>query len=313
MDMYFAVDAIEPAFLPALLREAQAMQAREPGLNLYVLVDAAFAHVKSIPSLDAWRGQGSSLYAGSALSDFGQAAPFIAPVSGMTAQLARLLNEASGLPMLSFIASRLDAAELKAHFLPFLEVATPDGQQMVLRFADTRVLATIDAQMCLAEPQWRAGIAHWWLPTRDGQLAALPVVAEPPVLQAPPGPVALEQGTLDRLLASTEADAIIDAIFDQNSDLLRQRQPSALHALVQRAMLKLEKYDVSNFRDAVMFVTTAISTEESFDLHPAFQACLRERRWEDGHLGAALAALDDAHWDAISPKDEQALTVGELN
>jgi hypothetical protein len=205
------------------------------------------------------------------------------------------------MPMLSFIASPLSTKQLIETFKPFLEISVDDDPGFLLRFADTRVLPALDSILCKENiGSWRQGIAHWWLPDREGNLTSLPEHASNNKIVAPlKNSLNLSQTLFNQLIDAGESDAILDAIFDQNSDLLKDMTPSVAYALVQRLKTEINGFNITNFPDTVMFCTTALATSEHFYAQQEFNKLLTSGAWVSGKLGEAFFNIDDASWAEI--------------
>jgi hypothetical protein len=308
--MYFAVEPLAPDFIEKLTEAIQDAKAKNPDLLFYAVVDAAFEHARPRIKRTTWKDEAWSLYEDmttqTALKD---AAPHLVPLSDdpndLQYQLVVLRKVGNGLPMMSFIGTTIrpiefpiKPAELMATFKPFFEVTAGDKQRFLLRFADTRILPVLDS--ILRDDNiagWRHGITHWWLPDRTGKLISLP---EYPNNDRPfdsaQDCLSLSAKSFNQLTDAGESDAILDAIAEQNADLLKGKQPAAAHAVIQRLKEKIAEFHIDNFRDVVMFCTTALSASERFYSNPKFKALLTSGAWTPGKLGEAFMTVDDDAW-----------------
>lgn len=302
MEMYFAVDQIAPNFTDELLHAFELAKRHNGKLSLYALIDTSFEYANPRAGRPIWKGQEASLYQGSGLDALLNASPCLFKLADdenlARVQMRRLLDHCSGKPMLSFIASEFDSSALVQTFKDFLEVKSVDKQQFVLRFADARILAGLDSILQGNNTYgWRRGIAHWWLPNRQGRLSQLPDHAcnEDDNARTITG-LALSQDAFNQLVDDGETDAVLDAIFDQNPAVLEEALPSENYFLVQRLLAQTARFEIKNFPDVVMFCTTALFTSEYFYSHPRFKEVLGLKAWPAGELGTALYAIDDACW-----------------
>lgn len=303
MEMYFAVDELPPAFMADVLEAFRLARVSNANLCLYALIDASFDYVRPSPGRKAWKETAVSLYEGTALDALSEEAPHLFAFSDEPAaarvQMHSLLTRASGMPMISFIASELDLDALAQTFKAFLEIDTADGQSFLLRFADTRVLPVLDSVLrdeC--GDLWRKGVAHWWLPGRDGNLETMPVHHWSGDHRAENSFV-LSQKAFNRVVSDGDADAILDVISDQNPEVLSQAKPSANYCAIRRLVPTMAELGVESFSDAVVFCTTALLTSENFYLHRDFNALLADKKWIPGKLGEALFEIDDTSWAEI--------------
>jgi hypothetical protein len=102
---------------------------------------------------------------------------------------------------------------------------------MLLRFADTRVLAVLPH---ILEPtQWRAytePLAYWLVLERDGLFTSLKMAQEDIKSDEV---IRLSQPQIDTLLQASQPDAIIDLLRETMSDIVpNEIRNSALHALI---------------------------------------------------------------------------------
>lgn len=305
MEMYFAVDELPPAFMADLLEAFRLARLSNANLSLYALIDASFEYVRPSAGRKAWMDTAVSLYEGTALDALSKESPHLFGFSKEPAaarvQMHSILARASGMPMISFIASELDLDALAQTFKAFLEINTADGQSFLLRFADTRVLPVLDSILrdeC--GDLWRRDVAYWWLPGRDGNLQTMPVHHWSGGQEdREDNTFVLSQDSFNRVVREGDADAILDVIFDQNSEVLSQAKPSENYYAIRRLVPKMAELGVENFSDAVVFCTTALLTSENFYLHRDFNALLAEKKWIPGKLGEAFFEIDDDSWAEI--------------
>jgi hypothetical protein len=305
-NMYFATDQVAADFVEELNKAYVKAAAVDPNLSLVALIDSSFEFAKGGRDMPDWQAQATSLYEGTEHSGLTIASPCLLqlPSNGdeLRSAISKLVDACSGCPMLSFIATSCCFDDLFNSLKHFIDVGTDDGQSFLLRFADVRILPALDAVLCKERTiGWREGIVHWWVPGRTGTLQALPTY-EPNKRQAnvPGGSLNLPALPFNMLIDAGECDAILDAIFDQNPDLLTQTNPSEVYFLIQRLKIKIDEFSIANFADSVMFCTTALATNEYFYQQFEFEKLLKSRAWESGKLGGAFSALSDESWEAIS-------------
>lgn len=309
MEMYFAVDKLDEYFVNDLFEAFQFAKSNNTNLSMYALIDSSFEYVRPCAARSIWKKNAISIYENTTLDALKDASPYLLKISDVlaeaSAQMIDVLETCDGMPMVSFIASELERDVLVEIFRKFLEVKEEDEQKFVLRFADTRCLPTLNSIICEEKVfGWRDGVTHWWLPTRDGKLCSL--------LNHTCGQgnfnnvesfFSISKKSFDRLISDGESDAIIDAIFDQNKNLLMDKKPSEIYFLINRLLEKIEIFNIKNFSDAVVFCTAALATSECFYLQIDFNKVIASNAWEEGKLGEALFEIDDASWvDAESMK-----------
>ncbi len=305
MEMYFAVDKLPPEFMGDLLEAFRLAKLSNAKLGMYALVDSSFEHVRPSSMRSTWKESAVSLYGGTALDALSKASPYLYKFPDepavARAQMRGLLEMASGMPMISFIASEWGLHALAQSFKGLLEVKTADEQTLLLRFADARVLPGLDTVMRdESGDRWRIGVAYWWLPGRNGKLQTLPIHEYG---EKCPGQtdkfIVLSQDSFNRLVSGGDADAILGAMFDQNPQVLDHALPSDNYGMVQRLLPEMVKLGVENFSDSVVFCTAAMLTSESFHLHQDFNSVLVSKKWVPGKLGDALFEINDAAWEEV--------------
>jgi hypothetical protein len=304
MDMYFAVDQLAPDFFDNLAGAFAAAASINSNLSLFALIDASFEHVVDKKRPSEWKARATSLYANNEFVRLGDASPFLLPISGDAKEARRelfhVLKDASGIPMISFIACACSIDELSDSFQPFVDVGVDDGQRFLLRFADTRILPVLDGILQDEKNRsWRSKIEHWWMPDRTGQLAALGAPENGNDFDGQVDKLTLNKKSFDALIDAGESDALLDVIFDQNSDLLMDRLPSNAYIVVEKLKLQMQGFKIENFSDRVMFCTTAFAVGECFYMHPDFNKVLQSAEWLPGRLGDALSEISDDSWASV--------------
>jgi hypothetical protein len=300
--MYFAVDEIDRSFSKHLIDELALIE--NENIRTYALIDFSFQLARENQSLPAWIYDGISIYENTALESLRQASPylFFLPKDPLlrSTHLQRMVEVGTGAPMISFVSSALDIYELRDSLRSHLEICVDNGQKFIFRFADTRILPGAD--LILSREQitgWRIGIESWIYPGRNGHL--LKLSSQPTTATSHESEyINISQSLFDELLEQSEADAIIDSINDQNSDILLNRNPSDIYFFVNNMLPITTEYEVTHFHDLVAFCTTAIVTFAGFHKHPAFQQVLISKLWHPGKLADSFLSLDDRVWDAIS-------------
>ena len=311
MEAYFAIDSLSAEFSTELASIFQAAHAIDSRQSLYALIDGAFEYARPRRKHVKWREGAVNLYASTALESLGDAAPFLLPVSNERQEqrktLRSLQSNCTDMPMLSFIISTQTVTTLASSLHRFIQVEIDGLQQFVLRFADTRILPELDALMTSeCQPGWRVGITEWIMPDRAGRLTRLPqYTPQGESTDNRPKMLLGSQTFLDRLVDAGFADAVLDAIFDQNKDLLLSNMPSVGYRTVHDLHTIAAEYRIDNFPDIVIFCTTGLATSKTFHCHPAFNSILKNRQWRTNQLGTAFAALNDQAWLEIEPENIQ--------
>ncbi|WP_158613644.1 DUF4123 domain-containing protein [Aquitalea sp. FJL05] len=251
MAMYFAMDegnvAEQSQKLETLLKELP------DGLYCYALVDDSFDYQRR----KIWQSKASwPLYH---LQDWGElreVSPRLIELHPDNLQdLQRLLRHCKGRPMLSFLTSQLSAPALRDAWQRSLNATTEDGQWYVVRFADTRIAASLP--QVLATAAWQRlcePVEQWLIIDRHSQLRALPM---PPKTLPPDAqdPWLLSTPEFTALMQAAQADVLADQLHEGFSDLLPS-SGAVLHGWLQRTADLLAEHHIE---DAPEQLTVAVA------------------------------------------------------
>ncbi|WP_157651274.1 DUF4123 domain-containing protein, partial [Dechloromonas denitrificans] len=182
-----------------------------------------------------------------------------------------------GKPMLSIIASALSADALSAHFKPYLFARTEDSLEWPVRWADTRVQASLMAIMAPAVRKHFLSPIHAWLTgNRQGELVQWQGTGDP--ITEPPGfdcwP--LDEPCFGNLLGEAEADAVIGQIYDRRPDLLVEGSPADIHARVVRQLEIATHFHLSGAPQRLHFSMLGLIYTSDFVDPPAMQSLLKK-------------------------------------
>lgn len=277
----------DPANIPAARTDLLALAEAQPDVHWAALIDAAFDY----PAADAspyWR-RGINCYGGPAYEGLRKAAPMLVPLDPVHDQafLTRLLRHCHDRPMVSFLASRVDLNALCQLWEPLHWITAIDHQKMLLRLADTRILAKLPG---ILEPsQWAAfaaPVTQWATVNRSGGLTPLALPA-PDATKA--ASIHLEHHHLADLLSAAEPDNILSLIVDSMPDILPQDLPgSQAYAMVSDSCALARRHDVTNWADVVSLSVAAFLTEGRTNQNGGLTAYLARKQWPPGDLGTSL-------------------------
>lgn len=153
-----------------------------PEFKWYALVDTVFDYPDG---KFAWEySDAVNCYAGDPQLDaLASAAPCLVPLpndEGLVHRLTSILRHCSARLMLSFFATEGSGPKQLEHWRKFYMARLDDGQEMLLRFADTRVLPNL--QNVLAAHQWGMlcwEIRDWYYVGRNGKIMECAVSSLP--------------------------------------------------------------------------------------------------------------------------------------
>jgi hypothetical protein len=288
--MYFASDASNTTAVCTALIEKIITQ---PELDWLALVDGAFDHGQAGLSLPNER---HALYDCDGLSDLLAASPFLIALTAhdeerLRLELAALVRHRKERPMLSFIGTSSSASSVNENFRLFANAVTDDEQEFLLRFADTRVLAGLpDA---LRQKHWDGMtclLSDWIVIDREGKPRALPVSANPEPLK---GRFQLSPAEFANLVTSSEPDAIIDAIAENNPEALPEISRTAIYDKVVASCSFADKHHVRAFPDLVALAYLALLNDGKGLRDPKLGEMLMRAQWIAGSLIKDLADFVD--------------------
>jgi hypothetical protein len=287
--------------LPAeIAQEFAELRATQPGgsLHLLALVDCAFDE-EFLDNRYRRTQPPQSLYDNTALQQFGAAAPHLLTSpegeGESLAWLTHLFASCGNKPMLSIIASSLDADELARHMRPYLIAMTHDTVEWPVRWGDTRVLPALLAALTESQRSHFLGpVARWWSPARDGGLLRWDGADELP------GPTAFDKLPLgDEVFASlvdtAEADAVLASLYDSQPDLFHTCSPAECHSRVVRHLHVASCNGILAASAREHFSALALLLNDDFTQHEALVRLLMRTR-EGADYKQELAALPDEFW-----------------
>lgn len=268
--MYFAMDKGDVA------EQSQALEtllgALPDGLHCYALLDDGFDYKRR----KIWQARtGWPLYHQPDWGELQEVSPRLVELqAGEPQALQRLLRHCQGRPMLGFVTSRLAAPALRDIWQRSLSAATEDGQWYVVRFADTRIAASL-AQV-LSAAAWQRlcqPLEQWLIIDRHGQLLPL---ALPPKQPTPDAEDAWQLSPQEyaALMQAAQADVLADQLHDHFADLL-PTSGALLHDWLQRTAELLATYRIE---DAPEQLTVAVAV-----------CCSQGRLLDDPRLTQVLA------------------------
>ncbi|MYM72669.1 DUF4123 domain-containing protein [Duganella sp. FT134W] len=298
--MYFATNPPRLTLPSEIAEEFEQLNEASP-LHLFALVDCAFdeaffneRYQRGLPR--------QSLYADTGLSALGAAAPhLLSAPEGEEAReewLRQLFAACEGKPMISIIASVLNAAELVRHLRPYLIARTPDTVEWPVRWGDTRVLPalldTLDEAQC---SHLLSSLARWWSPGRAGELLSWQGASILP-LPADFDKLPISDDVFAALVDISEADTILARLYDSQPDLLAAYSPAECHARVMRNLCIANANSIQEAPAREHFSVLALILVDDFTQQPAMGDLLTRMR-QGAHYNDEIAALPDTFWQMV--------------
>jgi len=301
--MYFAVNPTSPTLPAQIAQEIESFRTQHEDAPFHViaLVDGAFDEqfFKSYPQS---RWPRHSLYANTSLQSLGMAAPqlttFNGQPGGLTKWLENLFSECSGKPMLSIIASAIDAESLQQHLLPYLVCRTEDTVEWPVRWGDSRILpALMDTLSPVRREHLLSPIYCWWSPKRQGKkLKWLGPGATSP-LAAEFDKLPMDDATFAALLELSEPDSILSSIYDTQPDVLHAHDPVQAYGAVSRHLKIASGHRIEAARARHHFGVLALTLWDDFTNHPAMMAAL-SRILSGSEYFEEISKLPASFWNA---------------
>jgi uncharacterized protein (DUF2345 family) len=163
-------------------------------------------------------------------------------------------------------------------------VSVVDHERMLLRLADTRVLAVLPH---ILEPtQWRAytePLAYWLVLERDGLFTSLKMAQEDIKSDEV---IRLRQPQINTLLQASQPDAIIALLRETMSDIVpNEIRNSALHALITASCELSVAHGIEVFADTFALAVAACLTMGETKNSTEVKRLLSRRHWQTGESG----------------------------
>lgn len=287
--MYFAVDPCNPALV---VEAVEAVIAQRPDLNWFALVDSAFdADAKKKLAFPVKY----CLYDSDALFELLDVSPYLVdlPVSdepALRSLLTTLARHRHNRPMLSFVGSPHPASHVADHWKRLVDIKGSDNTEFILRFADTRILATLPA--CPDESLWQAlcaPVAEWLYIDRAGSVAQLAVVQGDEASTI----TVMSDRQFAFLVEAGEADHAISIIERDHVELLPASSHAAFHDRIAEVCRFAHRNAVSAFPDIVGLCIYALVTGVLLERDLRLNALLKAKNWTSGKLIDELVNLVD--------------------
>lgn len=307
--MYFAANPTSTKVPSQILSAIASTQHDHESAPLHViaLVDCAFDEqfFKRSPR-NRWPRH--SLYANTSLDSLGEAAPHLTAFEGhgeLSTWLDNLFTYCSGKPMLSIIMSALDAKSLRGHLLPFMVCKTEDTIEWPVRWGDTRVLpGLIEA---LTEPQ-RMHLLNpiycWWSVSRTGDAIGWKGSGEARLLTADFDKLPMADASFAALVDLAEPDAMLDAIYNSQPDILSKLNPAESYQSVSRNLRVATNHRIDAATARQHFSVLSLVLRDDFTAHPAMAEAL-DRVRHGGDYFAEISKLPDSFWGMTSLKEKE--------
>lgn len=285
------------------------------GRLLYLVVDTAQAE-GSHQKLDGWQIPYVSLFEGTPEATLIEVAPLLIPTNGLSPDLrSRLFAWAEQLgysaPCLSWFDTEASVVDMAKHLRHFHVVGLSEGQAMLMRWYDTRILPVW--WTCLEPPQaqaFTAGSMNWHYVDRFGGISALTIA--PHETAFPSGPafgqplVSLTDEQYGLLVDAADLDVLLGHLRRVIPDETKRVSDRTLTQFVSRHQQAALAAGLDDLDRQTQYVLLALYTSGKGLEHPAFKAFMASppKDLNDFHQG--MQQLPDEVWEAGRPLWDEA-------
>ena len=285
---YFAVDRTNIA----LARNEVAARINEhKHLNWFALVDFAFDHGRKPMK---WPGPRWPLYCHGPLENLLAVSPSLlslnaAEPNDLAAQVAHLLVLCDARPMLSFVGSPLGGQEVREHWQAFLRPQTSDGMELLLRFADTRIVSKLNRALSGANwASFTAPVAQWLVIDRAGDVLSLDI-NKADTTSPLPSPWQLQDDEFAALVTQGQPDAVINALAEQFEQDLPKHWRAQFYRQISDACDLAARAQLDGFPDQVALAAGVMFSRGELLNAAGFEDWLMQKNWGYGEFPNVLS------------------------
>jgi hypothetical protein len=282
---------------------------------LCLVVDTAPAENSHL-MLDRWQIGYLSLFEGTPEESLAEVAPLLIPVNELDPdERARLFEwvekMAYASPSVSWFDTDASAANMATHLRQFHVVGLSEGQSMLMRWYDTRILPVWFA--CLTTSQAVAFTAHssnWNCVNRLGEVQTLTADQSSNVF--PPTPVlgepllTLTDRQYGMLVDAADLDILIGHLRRIIPDEIKQVPAQVLTQFVSRYQHHAIQAGLGDMDRQTQFVLLALYTSGKGIEHPAFTSFIESPPASLNEFFNRMQALPEDVWEAGPPLWESA-------
>jgi hypothetical protein len=280
------------------------------GRQLILLVDTAHAENSHL-KFNQWQIPYSSLFHGTPEAGLIEIAPLLIAVNGLDGVCINNLfawAQSTGYtsPAVSWFETDFGLPKIVDHLRLFHTVGLSEGQTMLMRWYDTRILPVWFA--CLTPSQtetFSAGISSWHYVDRTGGVSALPVGD-----QAKPFPFAPKFGEpvinltdhqYGLLVDAADLDVLLCHLRRIIPDEMRRVQSTKLNHFVAHYQQEAISAGLGDIDRQAQYVLLALYTNGCGVEHPQLKAFMKNAPEMLDAFSDGLQALSDEVWEAGTP------------
>lgn len=278
--------------------------------TLCLVVDTAAAE-GSHATLDRWNVSYHSLFEGTPEESLLEIAPLLIPLNGLNAEtrnrvFAWAQKLAYAAPCLSWIETDAPPAALAEHLRRFHVVGLSEGQSLLMRWYDTRILPVWLACMTAAQAQaFTAHVSSWAYVDRLGEVSAAAIERSP--ADFPPEPpyseplVTLTDAQYGMLIDATELDVLLKHLRQIIRDELKRVPARTLTQFVSKYQQAAISAGLDDIDRQAQYLMVALYTSGRGIEHPAFSALMKSPAPTLDELAKGIQDLPEEVWDAGPP------------
>lgn len=264
--------------LHAMLGATTEVLRLHPGTQPYLLADGAWIRHTSAPVRALWsRITGTPLLGD---SEAGWAGPLLFPLAldGTGIEPLRpLIDAAAMLPIGSILCSAMPTPQLATHLFPLADVRFDDGSEMLMRFADPRVLPFwLDA---LEGPyrDYVACCASAWIHWQPDWCVRAWADGNPRALAGDlPFPMALNEAQQQVMIDACFVHFVLGNIITGDDAPVLQALPAPLrYGFLDDQLQRAMRWGLTNTADLEAYCVAALSHGPRFDETPVVAEALR--------------------------------------
>ena len=282
--IYYSVDEISVA---RSVEKLIGLVTSQPNLTWGALIDTAFDHALGRTRLDF--EPVIECYDFPELHGLKAVSPCLVELSSgsdLRTQTKRLLTHCQGRPMLSFVGVTESLKELSTRWRKVHMVSVVDEHEMLLRFADTRVLSYLP--QVLSSYQWRAicgTVSYWSYFDRSGEL----VTCDLSDLNACQEKISITKEQLEELLVVSQPDAMMALIAESMPDIVPTSSPvSEQYRMIKDSHDLAKRHEINDSADTLALAVAAYLTKGESNVDKRLESLLQQHAWHAGSLGDTI-------------------------
>jgi len=310
-----------PAFLETLKSSVVRTDDAGSAMRLYVLVDTRGYQELDVQLAAVPRLRYASLWADTGLDAYTDIAPFLIALdrdalddeNGEQHRLLRQLwLEAVDLHAVTWMWSTRSFDALNEHLRQYVQYRLPNGRAYYLFFFDNHVFGRL--RQVWSDTQAQRFVAPFGeIRYRDRRLGEVVWRNDMPASEGavPVGDASgLSEQQHAQLIELGYPDKLVLKFRETMGAMVEHLSDGELYELVVEQLARAAAHGIAEEAELQRYVMMGVLVSPQFDEHPAVRACLGDVAHRKVTLNDALAAIDDATWDAIRDAHERELLEG---